>query len=105
MTDAEAKIPPDRHLLLLGNVNTNRVVFRLYGYNYTPADDVYPGRGGYLVQTIHDPWGSGTNAVGLLGSDLEGVRASVGRFLETLPEDDRRFRRGLVSTSGSARTP
>ncbi len=87
VTDTEAKMPPDRHLFLLGNVNTNRVVFRLYGYNYTPADDVYPGRGGYLIQTIHDPWGSGTNAVGLLGSDLEGVRASVGRFLETLPED------------------
>ncbi len=84
ITDSDATTPPDRHLLLLGNVNTNRVVFRLYGYNYTPADDVYPGQGGYLVQTIHDPWGNGKNAVGLFGSDLEGVRTAVGRFTETL---------------------
>ncbi len=59
--------PPKANLILLGNLNTNRAVFRLYGYNYTPADDLYPGRGGYLVQTIHDPWGNGRNAVGLFG--------------------------------------
>lgn len=73
--------PPKANLILLGNINTNRVVFRLYGYNYTPADDLYPGRGGYLVQTIHDPWGNGRNAVGLFGSDFDGVRRAVGRFL------------------------
>lgn len=88
VSDVDAKTQPDRHLVLLGNVNTNRVVFRLYGYNYTPADDLYPGRGGYLVQTIHDPWGSGKNAVGLFGSDVEGVRAAVGMFLGKFAEDE-----------------
>jgi len=76
--------PPKANLILLGNLNTNRVAFRLYGYNYTPADDLYPGRGGYLVQTIHDPWGNGRNAVGLFGSDFDGVRTAVGRFLSGL---------------------
>ncbi len=88
VTDADATTPPDRNLILLGNVNTNRAVFGLYGYNYTPADDLYPGRGGYLVQTIHDPWGNGANAVGLFGSDLEGVRAAVGRFSAKLEKGE-----------------
>jgi len=84
VTDADVKEAPKANLILLGNLNNNRVVFRLYGYNYTPADDLYPGQGGYLVQTIHDPWGNGRNAVGLLGSDLDGVTDAVGRFLDGL---------------------
>ena len=82
--DGEVAERPGENLILLGNVNTNRVVFRLYGYNYTPADDLYPGRGGYLVHTIHDPWGNGKNAVGLLGSDAQGVRRAVDRFAQML---------------------
>ena len=58
-TDAEVASEPDRNLLLLGNVNSNRVIFRLYGSYYTPADDLYPGSGGFLVHTMHDPWGNG----------------------------------------------
>ncbi|MSS72964.1 MAG: hypothetical protein EXS64_15945 [Candidatus Latescibacteria bacterium] len=80
VTDEEVDVPK-KNLILLGNVNTNRVIFRLYGYNYTAADDLYPGRGGYLVQTIHDPWGNGQNAVGLFGSDFDGVRTAVERFI------------------------
>lgn len=57
VTDKTVGAVPRHNLILLGNVNTNRVVFRLYGNNYTPADDLYSGRGGYLVQTIHDPRG------------------------------------------------
>ena len=54
-----AAVTPRRHLILLGNLNTNRAIFRLYGYSYTPADDHYPGNGGHLLHTIHDPWGNG----------------------------------------------
>ncbi len=41
-------------------------------------------RGGFLVQTIHDPWGNGHSAVGLFGSDLKGVQVAVARFLDML---------------------
>ncbi len=80
----EDKAPrlPRKNLILLGNLNNSRVLFRLYGYSYTPADHLFPGNGGYLVQTIHDPWGNGHNAIGLLGSDLAGVRRAVDRFLQ-----------------------
>ena len=58
----EDKAPrlPRKNLILLGNLNNSRVLFRLYGYSYTPADHLFPGNGGYLVQTIHDPWGMAT---------------------------------------------
>jgi hypothetical protein len=80
----EDKAPkvPRKNPILLGNLNNNRVLFRLYGYSYTPADHLFPGNGGYLVQTIHDPWGNGRNAIGLLGSDLAGVGKAVDRFLQ-----------------------
>ena len=75
---------PRRNLILLGNLNSNRAVFRLYGYSYTPADDHFPGAGGHLLHTIHDPWGNGRNAVGLFGSDLSGVETAAGLLLERL---------------------
>ncbi len=77
---------PKRNLILLGNLNNNSVVFRLYGYNYTPVDAIYPGKGGYLYHSIHDPWGTGSNALGVFGSDLDGVRAAVDRFLHGLKQ-------------------
>ncbi len=55
------------NLILLGDVNTNRAVFSLYGCRYTPADFLYPGVGGYLVHTIHDPFAMGVNAIVLAG--------------------------------------
>jgi hypothetical protein len=73
-----------KNLILLGNLNNNRILFQLYGYSYTPADHLFPGNGGHLVQTIHDPWGNGKNAIGLLGSDFEGVRKGIDIFLEHL---------------------
>jgi outer membrane protein assembly factor BamB len=75
---------PRRNLILLGNLNNNEVIFKLYGFNYTPADDLYPGRGGYLFHSIHDPWGTGSNALGILGSDLDGVRSAADSFLQRL---------------------
>ena len=88
VSDKSVAKVPEQNLILLGNLNNNQIVFRLYGYNYTPADDLYPGKGGHLVQTIHDPWGNGHNAVGLFGSDTAGVKTSVGRFLKRLRKGD-----------------
>ena len=82
--DTRVSARPKQNLVLLGNLNTNRVVFRLYGQSYTPADDLYPGRGGYLMHTIHDPWGHGKNAIGLFGSDLRGVEAAARKFCDGL---------------------
>ena len=81
-TTAPPRGRPRRHLIVLGNLNNNKAAFRLYGYSYTPADDHFPGAGGHLLHTIHDPWGNGRNAVGLFGSDLSGVETAAGLLLE-----------------------
>ncbi len=67
----------EQHLILLGNMDNNRVVERLYWQRYVAADLDYPGPDGYEVRTACDPWGTGKNAIMLGGSSLEGVRAAV----------------------------
>jgi len=71
-------------IITLGNLTTNRFVERLYRMHYVHADARYPGRGGFVVRTVHDPWGTGTNVVFLGGSDDEGVTGAVDQFLETM---------------------
>lgn len=78
VTTAPAR--PDRNLVLLGQLNNNPAIAPLYGFNYCAVDAVYPGAGGYVIRTIHDPWGAAKNAVLLGGSDAEGVRRAVAAF-------------------------
>ena len=71
----------ERHLILLGNMDNNRVVERLYWQRYVAADLDYPGPDGYEVRTACDPWGTGKNAIMLGGSSIEGVRSAVEAFM------------------------
>ncbi|MFC1717282.1 hypothetical protein ACFL6S_26715 [Candidatus Poribacteria bacterium] len=69
-------------LVALGNINNNRLLAVLYGEGYVVADSVYPGAGGYVVRTVHDPFANGVNVLVLAGSDTDGVRQAVEVFLE-----------------------
>ena len=86
LVDAQWRVAFDRvgprHAIALGNVNNNRVLAVLYGERYVVADSIYPGRGGYVVRTVHDPFARGVNVVALAGSQIEGVRRAVEVFLE-----------------------
>jgi len=70
-----------RTVLALGDLNHNALLFRLYGQGYTAVDAFYPGAGGFVVHTVHDPWGTGKNVIVLGGSDDAGLEAAVDRFL------------------------
>ncbi|PIZ44901.1 MAG: hypothetical protein COY42_13195 [Armatimonadetes bacterium CG_4_10_14_0_8_um_filter_66_14] len=72
------------NLILLGNLSNNPAVVPLYGQHYCATDDLYPGKGGYVLRTIHDPWGTGKNAILLGGSDAAGVRRAVEEFAKLL---------------------
>ncbi|MCD6507404.1 VCBS repeat-containing protein [Candidatus Poribacteria bacterium] len=79
-----------RNLIALGNINDNRLLAALWGEGYVVADSVYPYKGGYVIRTVHDPFGRGINVVVLAGSDVEGVRRAVDVFCERyLPERSR----------------
>ena len=67
----------NHHLIALGNVNTNRLLAVLWGEGYAAADSLYPGQGGYVVRTVHDPFATGINVLVLGGSDTAGVERAA----------------------------
>ncbi|MFV1965764.1 MAG: hypothetical protein ACC628_10105 [Pirellulaceae bacterium] len=74
---ATATVPIRGHLIVLGNRSTHRTIRDLYDRYYTLLDLRYPGPQGYVVRTLHNPFGGGHNVVLVGGSDLAGVdRAS-----------------------------
>jgi hypothetical protein len=75
-----------RTVIAMGNLMISRFAERLYRMNYVHADVRYPGVGGFVVRTVHDPWGSGSNVLFLGGSDREGVARAVARFSEIVTD-------------------
>ncbi len=83
-TDATDDALAGRNAILLGNLMTNRLSARLYCIEQIDVDAAWPGKGGYLLQTVHNPFGDGRNFVSLGGSDFAGVEASAAAFMATL---------------------
>ncbi|MEW6358286.1 MAG: hypothetical protein AB1696_18275 [Planctomycetota bacterium] len=83
-TDPEAAVPIKGHLIALGNRSTNKTIEQLYNFYYTLLDLRYPGPEGYVVRTLHNPFGDGHNVVLVGGSDDVGVKAATDAFLNIL---------------------
>ena len=79
------KQPPDRNVILIGNQESSWFVTYLCFMSYCSVDTQYPGAGGYIIRTIHDPWGTGANVVLITGSDMPGIKRGVDRFCSLLP--------------------
>ena len=80
----EAEVPVKGNLILLGNRSTSRTVNLLYDQFYTLLDLKYPGPGGYVVRTLHNPFGNGFNVILVGGSDAVGVRAATKDLVDRL---------------------
>jgi hypothetical protein len=78
--DADVGLPFDRNLVLLGNRSTNAVIGQLYDLYYTYLDLKYPGAGGYVVRSLHNPLANGHNAILVGSSDDRGMAAAVEQF-------------------------
>ncbi|CAG7627333.1 PQQ-binding-like beta-propeller repeat protein [Paenibacillus allorhizosphaerae] len=72
--------------LILGNLGNNRQMARLYGLRMSYADAVYPGQGGYQLQTAIDPFGLGGNTIVLGASDLTGANEGTNRLLQLIDQ-------------------
>lgn len=83
-TSAAAAVPIRSNLIALGNRSTNRTIGELYNRYYTLLDLRYPGPEGYVVRTLHNPFGDGRNVVFVGGSDAAGVRAATDAFAARL---------------------
>ena len=68
-----------RNVIALGNMATNRFIEQLYRQWYVLLDLKYPGEGGYVVRSLHNPYGTGHNVIFIGGSDEDGVESSGNR--------------------------
>jgi len=82
----EAAVPLTGHLIALGNRSTNATISALYDRFYTLLDLKYPGPGGYVVRSLHSPFGDGLNVVLAGGSDDSGVADAAQALIERLRE-------------------
>jgi hypothetical protein len=80
----QGRFPCQQNLILLGNRSTNSAIRVLYDLFYTLLDLRYPGPGGYVVRSLHNPFGDGGNVIFLGGSDTEGVSAATDAFCRIL---------------------
>jgi len=81
---AAAVIPIEANLIVLGNRSTNAAIAELYNRYYTLLDLRYPGPDGYVVRTLHNPFGNGHNVIFVGGSDTVGVNKATDVFIEKL---------------------
>ncbi len=73
-----------RPLVVLGNLNTNRVLQPLYAHYPRSPAPAHPGGDGYDLRTIVNPYGTGTNVILAGGSSLRGVERAVERLLAVI---------------------
>lgn len=71
-----------RNLIVLGNANNNLLLRLLHGRSLVCSDSIFPGEGGYVIRTVHDPFAQGSNIVVLAGSHAAGVVRAVDMFCE-----------------------
>ena len=74
-----------QHLIVVGNLHNNNVLFPLYVNFMCGADRDFPGDAGYELRTISNPWGTGKNVILIGGSTTAGLEAGVDAFLAALP--------------------
>ncbi|MGI6459266.1 MAG: hypothetical protein ACOX5J_04100 [Candidatus Hydrogenedentales bacterium] len=80
LSDDAVGLPFAQNIIALGNRSTNRFIGLLYDRFYTLLDLRYPGPGGYVVRSLHNPMGDGHNVILLGGSDLAGVSKATAAF-------------------------
>lgn len=76
----------DENLIVLGNRNTSSVISDLYDLYYCIIDLLYPGEGGSVVRSLHNPFGDGRNIILVGASDDEGMEKASDVFMKALGE-------------------
>lgn len=100
---------PVQNMIVLGNLGTSGLVAHLYYHGYCAVDANYPGKNGYVVQTILDPWAKGVNVIVLGGSNFTGIEKATERFCADIPKGTTltipRFLKAELSERYSASDP
>lgn len=80
----QAALPCRENLVVLGNRSTNKTISALYDLYYCLVDLKYPGPEGYVVRSLHNPFGNGKSVVIVGGSDAAGVGAGARELVAIL---------------------
>jgi outer membrane protein assembly factor BamB len=82
MTDAEYERQPPATLnaILVGHLDNNRVVARLYHNFFVCLDAGTPRSDGYEIRTVHNPFGDARNFILVGGSTAESTQAAAEAF-------------------------
>jgi len=81
------KSPPKKPILCVGQLANNPLAAALYHNRYVASDDLYPGEGGTILRTVHDPWGIGQNVLFLGGSRAEDCLKGLEELKERIGPD------------------
>ncbi|MBM3475399.1 MAG: hypothetical protein FJX75_19215, partial [Armatimonadetes bacterium] len=88
------QLPPEDFLkqpvILLGHLDNNRHVARLYHSGFVCLDQGFTGRTGYEIRSVHNPFGAGHNAILVGGSFPEGTQRAAEAFAELVRERGQR---------------
>ena len=88
---SQADVPLQQNLIVLGNRSTNKTISRLYDHYYCLVDLKYPGPEGYVIRTVHNPYGNGSSVVIVGGNDPIGVGKGadvLAGILSSMPRED-----------------
>lgn len=84
-------ITAKENLIVLGNLASNQFCAYLYCNLYTFEDRYFPGGNGYVLRTLLNPLGTGSNIVALGGSTPAGTRRASEVFLQKVIEQNGEF--------------
>ncbi|MBI2193371.1 MAG: hypothetical protein HYU36_15460 [Planctomycetes bacterium] len=73
-----------KHLVLVGNLNTNRAFLQFYALGYAPIDRVWPGGDKIYLRTVSSAVEPGWNLLVVGGSTAESIQEAVEEFLHRL---------------------
>lgn len=88
-TETLADDPGTPHALLVGNLNNNRHVARLYHSYFICSDNGYTGTSGFEIRTVHAPIERGRNCIVLGGASVEGVRLGAEILIKRIKAEGR----------------
>ena len=77
-------IEKGQQVILIGNLADSNIVRDLYFRFLTATDLWYPGKEGYEVRTLLDPYGLGGNIIHLGYSDEKGLQKAIQDFIQRI---------------------
>lgn len=80
------KLLQTQHVVVLGCMADNPFFERLYQQWFTITDRWYPGPGGHVLRSVHNPYGTGWNVILVGASDDRGLRDAVAAFERALAQ-------------------